>query len=58
MNQIATLEMVVREFGAANSHLASKEKSEEEVFVAQFVSKCQAPSGRNAFALTDINNKL
>ena len=49
------LETIVREFGAANSHLARKEKakSEEEVLAAQFVSKCVAPSERKATLMSN-----
>ena len=44
------LDRIMREFGIANAHLATKEKgkSEEEVFATQFVTKCLAPSERNA----------
>ena len=46
------LNRIVREFAAVNTHLATKEKqkSDEEVFATQFVTKCLAPSGRNAIA--------
>ena len=53
------LETIVREFGAANRHLAAKEKTKlgEEVLAAQFVTKCVAPSGRNDIALADANKQ-
>ena len=46
------LNRIMREFAAANTHLATKQraKSDEEVFATQFVTKCVAPSGRNAIA--------
>ena len=46
------LDRIMMEFGAANTHLATKEKgnSDQEVFATQFVTKCIAPSERKAIA--------
>ena len=42
------LNMIINNFGAANTHLAEKEKgkSENETLVAQFVTNCKTNSGR------------
>ena len=42
------LNMIIDNFGAANTHLAGKEKgnSKNETLVAQFVSNCKTNSGR------------
>ena len=48
------LDRIIREFASANTHLATKEtgtSDEREVFATQFVTKCQAPSERNAIAV-------